>query len=201
MAKLIFADRFQCNGMNQSNRFKQTNAFAMQYGLLLGAWGIISLCVMGLSLRLPSLSFIAMLMSVGSPVIAVMLTSRFRKASATAEEGFSFGKGFLFAFMTGIYASIWVAVFVYVYMAYLDGGYFFNAYEAMVRQPEYAAQLEESGIMASLEPAGGLEAVIDAMRAIPPANYAGMVIYLTVLTSPVVSALVALVCRRRPAQW
>lgn len=187
--------------MNQSNRFKQTNAFAMQYGLLLGAWGIISLCVMGLSLRLPSLSLIAMLMSVGSPVIAVMLTSRFRKASATAEEGFSFGKGFLFAFMTGIYASIWVAVFVYVYMAYLDGGYFFNAYESMVRQPEYAAQLEESGIMASLEPAGGLEAVIDAMRAIPPANYAGMVIYLTVLTSPVVSALVALVCRRRPVRW
>ena len=41
--------------MNQSaNKFKQLNAFAMQYGIALGAWGILSLVTTGVSLKFTS---------------------------------------------------------------------------------------------------------------------------------------------------
>lgn len=170
----------------------------MQYGLLLGIWGILGLCVMGLSFKIPSLSIISTLMTIGSPIVAVFLTIRFRKAVIDIEEGFSFGRAFLFTFMTGIYASIWIAVFVYVYLAYMDGGYIFNAYEAMLTQPEYTAQLQESGFMSTINAAGGLDNFVDTMRSIPPANYAGMVIYMTIFSAPFISAIISAICRKAP---
>lgn len=181
-----------------TNKFKQTNAFAMQYGLALGVWGIACLCVMVVSLKVSSLSLISTLMTMGSPVVAGLLTARFRKAVMVPQEGFTFGRGFLFTFMEGIYAAIWIALFVYIYLAYFDHGYIFDTYEAILNRPEYAAELRNTGVMTTFDSAGGITAVIDAMRNTPPAQYAGMVLYTTVLFAPIISALIALICRRAP---
>lgn len=68
--------------MNQSaNKFKQLNAFAMQYGIALGAWGILSLVTTGVSLKITSLSLLSSIVTLASPVIAALLTSRFRKST------------------------------------------------------------------------------------------------------------------------
>ena len=107
--------------MNQSaNKFKQLNAFAMQYGIALGAWGMLSLVTTGVSLKITSLSLLSSIVTLASPVIAALLTSRFRKSTTTPEEGFTFGRAFLFVFTTGFYASIWIAAFVFLYLAYWD---------------------------------------------------------------------------------
>lgn len=186
--------------MNQNaNRFKQTNAFAMLYGLVLGAIGILSLCAMGLSLQISIFSFISTVLTIGSPIAAAYLTIRFRRAVMVETEGFSFGRGFLFTFMMGVYASIWVALFVFVYLAYLDGGSFFDIYEARLTQPELVAEMRRSGVLAQLADAGtSPTGLVDAMRAIPPAQYAAMVIYMSILAAPVFSAIIALIVRRSP---
>ena len=137
--------------MNQSaNKFKQLNAFAMQYGIALGAWGILSLVTTGVSLKITSLSLLSSIVTLASPVIAALLTSRFRKSTTTPEEGFTFGRAFLFVFTTGFYASIWIAAFVFLYLAYWDNGYIFNAYESLLSSPEYAGSMQQSGLMNSL---------------------------------------------------
>jgi len=186
--------------MNQNtNKFKQTNAFAMQYGVVLGIIGILSLCAMGLSFHISIFSFFSTLLTVGSPIVAALLTLRFRKAVMVETEGFSFGRGFLFTFMMGAYASIWVALFVFVYLAYIDNGAFFDAYEAMLTQPELVAEMRRSGVMEQLAAAGtNLTDIVATMRGISPAQYAGMVIYLSILAAPVISAIIALIARRSP---
>ena len=168
--------------MNQSaNKFKQLNAFAMQYGIALGAWGILSLVTTGVSLKITSLSLLSSIVTLASPVIAALLTSRFRKSTTTPEEGFTFGRAFLFVFTTGFYASICIAAFVFLYLAYWDNGYIFNAYESLLSSPEYAGSMQQSGLMNSLN-ANSVSDMIDAMRSISPAGYASSVIYMSFMT-------------------
>lgn len=184
--------------MNQSaNKFKQLNAFAMQYGIALGAWGILSLVTTGVSLKITSLSLLSSIVTLASPVTAALLTSRFRKSTTTPEEGFTFGRAFLFVFTTGFYASVWIAAFVFLYLAYWDNGYIFNAYESLLSSPEYAGSMQQSGLMNSLN-ANSVSDMIDAMRSISPAGYASSVIYMSFMTNPVISAIIALICRKSP---
>ena len=174
----------------------QTNAYAMQYGTLLGLWGIVSLVVLGASLSVPLLSSLSTLLFLGSPVCAGWLTVRFRREVSTAEEGFTFGRAFLFNFVQSIYASLLIALFVFVYLQCLDGGYIWSAYERMFAIPENKLLLEQSGL---LDQTGGSVAhFIEALQRIPAAQYAGMVIYMTLLSSPLFSALIALITKRRP---
>ena len=185
---------------NRGFNFKQANAFAMQYGLYLGLWGITSLAVFVMSLSMPALSLVSTTMMVCSLIIAARLTSRYRHQCATPGEGFSFGRGFLFTFLTGLYASLWIALIVFIYLAYFDHGHVFDAYERMLQQPEFQAELERSGVSAQLEAMsgdGGVTALVNAMRVIPPAVYATLIIYLTLLTAPFISAIIALINRRR----
>lgn len=177
------------------NKFKQTNAYAMQYGIFLGIWGILSLVIMGLSLKVTALSLLSTLTMLFSPVIATFLTIKFRKNILIENEGFTFGRGFIFTFIMGIYASIWIAAFVFIYLAYLDNGAIFNAYESLFNSPQYANELEQSGVLQSIN-ATSISDMIDAMRSISPANYAGMILYISFMTSPIFSAIIALVCRK-----
>lgn len=181
-----------------NNVFRQTNAFAMLYGLWLGLWGFLSLVFMVAAMVHPFLSFVNVLMFYGSPFFAAYLTVRFRRNVMVPESGFTFGRGFLFTFMMGIYASIWIAVGVYAYLAWFDHGYVFEVYEQVLSQPENAAQLTQGGMLDVLTQGKGISGMVDAMRAISPGNYAGMVIYLTFFSAPFFSALIALACRRAP---
>ncbi len=131
--------------MNENTlKFKQTNAFAMQYGLLLGLFAIAGVFMSVLSLQLPSLSFIGTLLTVGSPIFAGFLTTRFRSQVSTPEQGFSFARGFLFTLMLGLYASIWLSVFIYVYLVWFDHGHVFEHYDLMLSRPEYQAVFQRN---------------------------------------------------------
>ena len=60
------------------NNFRQTNAFAMQYGLLLGAWGLLSLAAFVQSFTNVYLSPVSSLMFLATPLLAGWMTFRFR---------------------------------------------------------------------------------------------------------------------------
>lgn len=186
---------------SNDNTFKQTNGFAMQYGVLLGLCGLAGLaCFVG-SFTTPFLSFFHLLLTLGSPVLAGYLTIRFRNAVMQPELGFSFGRGFGYTFLMGMYATLWIAVGVFVYLAYIDNGYIFDAYEKVLNQPEYVAQLRASGTWNVLQSAGGITKLVNNMRAISAASYAAGVIYMSLMVAPLISAVIALVCRKAPDGW
>lgn len=181
-----------------SSKFKQTNAFAMQYGIALGMWGILSMVIMALSLKVTSISLLSSIITFCSPLIAYILTVMFRKNVALPNEGFSFGRAFLFTFVMGFYASVWIALFVFIYLSYIDNGYIFNAYESLLSNQDYAGSLQQSGIIESVN-ASSISEMIDIMRNIPPANYAASIIYMSVLANPVISLVIAAICQRKPS--
>ena len=182
-----------------TSSFKQANAFAMQYGLLMGALGVITLAAFAGSLKFQWMSFITMAMTSISLFAAYMMTARYRDTVKTPDESFSVAQGFLFTFGVSIYASLWIALVVYLYLAYFDNGWIFDQYLSMVTSPEYTSELRRSGMEGQIKAmtgGGGMKAMVDALRSLPAVQYAGMVIYFTLLSSPIISLIIAFICRR-----
>ena len=182
------------------NTFQQTNAYAMQNGLWLGLWGWLSLVAFRYSFSSVLCSNLLMLMTLTGPVLGVVLTGRFRRSVAGANGAFSFGRGFTHTLFMGFYASIWVAVGIFVYLRYFDNGAIFSDYAAALSQHELQQALQESGLLEQLNAAsgeGGLEGLPDALRSVGPAGYAAASLYMAMFATPVIALFVGIVCRRK----
>ena len=182
------------------NAFQQTNAYAMQNGLWLGLWGWLSLVAFRYSFSSVLCSNLLMLMTLTGPVLGVVLTGRFRRSVAGANGAFSFGRGFTHTLFMGFYASIWVAVGIFVYLNYFDNGAIFSDYAAALSQPELQQALQESGLLEQLNAAsgeGGLEGLPDALRSVGPAGYAAASLYMAMFATPLIALFAGAVCRRK----
>ena len=183
-----------------NNTFQQTNAYAMQNGLWLGLWGWLSLVAFRYSFSSVLCSNLLMLMTLAGPVLGVVLTWRFRRSVAGLDGAFSFGRGFTHTLFMGFYASIWVAVGIFVYLRYFDNGAIFSDYAAALSQPELQQALQESGLLEQLNAAsgeGGLEGLPDALRSVGPAGYSAASLYMAMFATPVIALFVGFVCRRK----
>lgn len=189
--------------MERKDTFRQANAYAMTHGIVLGAWGIATLLLTVVSLQRPLFAFATDTLLVLSPFVAAALTIRFRQKTCRPGEAFSFGSGYIHTMLEGLYACVWIALGVFVYFSYMDGGAFFDSLEAMFAQPEsqeLVARLDGMGYFDDLYAATGAEnmgQVVGALRELSPANYAGMVVSTTLFTAPVISLFVALLTMRR----
>ena len=101
--------------------FAQINAFAMQNGLILGAWVLLAQWAFIGSFTYSVLSIVSLFMMLFAPILLYLLTKKFRTAVAPTGV-FTITQGFLHALLTTVYASTWVAIGVYVYLTYFDGG-------------------------------------------------------------------------------
>lgn len=183
-----------------NNTFQQTNAYAMQNGLWLGLWGWLSLVAFRYSFSSVLCSNLLMLMTLTGPVLGVVLTGRFRRSVAGADGAFTFGRGFTHTLFMGFYASIWVAVGIYVYLRYFDNGAIFSDYAAALSRPELQQALQESGLLEQLNAAsgeGGLEGLPDALRSVGPAGYAAASLYMAMFATPLIALFAGAVCRRK----
>lgn len=183
-----------------NNTFQQTNAYAMQNGLWLGLWGWLSLVAFRYSFSSVLCSNLLMLMTLAGPVLGVVLTGRFRRSVAGADGAFTFGRGFTHTLFMGFYASIWVAVGIFVYLNYFDNGAIFSDYAAALSRPELQQALQESGLLEQLNAAsgeGGLEGLPDALRSVGPAGYAAASLYMAMFATPLIALFAGAVCRRK----
>ncbi len=189
--------------MEHTDKMKDVNSYAMTHGILLGAWGVATFFVAVLALSRPLFSFTSDFLLILSPFFATALTIRYRQKTTPPGEGFGFGRGYVHTLLTGLYACVWIALTVYIYLKFFDGGAVFDAFAALVSQPENAAlfeQLEGLGYLEDIYAATGaknMTEVVDIMRELSPANYAGMIVSTTLITAPIISAIIALFTMRR----
>lgn len=182
---------------------RQNNAFAMQSGLFLGLWSIAAMACIFYGVRYVLPGNIGQLLALGSPFLATFLTIRFRSVVCAPGQGFSFGTAYLHVLLMGIYAGIWVALFVYIYFAFLDNGQFYLACVDILSRPEMAdmvKELEQSDSFQQLQAtndAATIQDMLGAFQSLTPATHAGSIISLTFFTAPVISAIIALVTMRR----
>lgn len=185
--------------MQNNDIIKQVNNYAMQNGVVLGLFGIATLAAFKWSLTSPFLGVLFEVMLFASPVLAAMLTFQFRRATVGNAAPFSFARGFLHALFMGFYASIWIALVVFIYLRYFDHGTIFTAYEQMLNTPAMQEYIRQSGMnaqLAEIAGEGGIKGLTEAMQAIPPATYAALFLYFPLIIGPFISAVIGLICRR-----
>ena len=187
--------------METPSTFAQTNAFAMQNGLFLGLWSIVGLCLAMGGIKSVLLSGLGQFLLYASPFFAAWLTLRFRKTVTEPTEPFSFGRGYIHTLLMGLYAGLWIAIFVYVYFRFLDGGQLWNLYAARLASPEMepvVKQIEASGVLRDMQTGANIsvDTLMENLRALPPASYSASVVSMTLFSAPVVSLFIGLVARR-----
>ena len=185
----------------QSNNdiIKQANAFAMRNGIVLGIFGILSLYVFKLSFWYPFFSTLFGVMLLGSPVLGAFLTFKYRKLTIRPQEGFSFFHGFLHSLLMGLYASIWIALAIFIYLKYFDHGAIFAAYEQSLSTPQMTQQLYNSGLMSTLNEitnGHGVKGIGETMKHLGAAPYASMAIYSSLIFGPVISVIIGLLAMK-----
>lgn len=179
--------------------FRQTNAYAMQNGIILGVWSSLSLaCFIG-GLTTPIFNTLWMLTFLGIPVVTWILTLRFRSIVGL-DVSFPFSRGFMHAFLTLLYCAVWAGVVTFVYMQFFDNGYLFDCYVERLTDPELTKAMDAAGMTQQIKEAtGGLSAVdvVNEMRHVGAGNYAALIIYTYMLTSPIIAVVVGLLSMRR----
>lgn len=179
--------------------FRQTNAYAMQNGVILGIWAVVCQACFVAGLSRPAFSTLWMLLLIGIPVVTCLLTFRFRK-TVGLDINFSFSRGFMHSFLSLMYAAVWAGVATFVYLQFFDNGYIFDCYAKNFSDPAAVKMMTETGMMEQIKEATGgrtLTDIINEMRSIGAGNYAAMIIYGYMLTSPIISVLVGLLCIHR----
>lgn len=179
--------------------FKQTNAFSMQSGILLGLFAIITQVCFVISLKIPLFSTIWLVMLINIPIFAIFLTAKFRREVAP-NCPFSFSRGFTHTLLIMLYAGVWAGIATYVYLTFFDKDYMFDAYQASLTAPETVKAIQESGLERQIkEMTGGLNLIqfIDEMRKLSSAHYAASIVYFYLLTSPFIAILGGLFNIRR----
>lgn len=179
--------------------FRQTNAYAMQNGVIVGLWAIVCQGCFVAGLSRPLCSTIWMIMLLGLPVVVWLLTLRFRKIVGL-DVNFTFSRGFMHAFLTLMYAAVWAGVATFVYLQFFDHGYIFDCYARNFSDPATVKMMTESGMLEQIKEATGGNTPLDLineMRTIGAGNYAALIIYSYMLTSPIISVLVGLLSIHR----
>lgn len=177
----------------------EINTCSMQGGVVLGVFGILSLVVFRWSFVIPFFSTLFGVMMIASPILATFLTLRYRNLNYGVREPFSFAQGFFYTVFMGFYASVWIALFTYVYLQYFDHGRIFADYALSINTLEMKAYLLQSGLDAEISKMSGehgVKGLVDAMQSVGAATYAAMSVYFALIFGPVISALIALVARR-----
>lgn len=185
--------------MRQIN-FKQTNAFAMQNGMIQGVYSILTLSVFVAGLSTPLLSYVHLILLLNFPILACFLTARFRR-EVSPHFTFSFSRGFSHTLLTVLYAGLWAGVGTFVYIAFFDNGHIFDLYQAQVSRPEMVQVLETSGMNRQIADATGGKTIvqlIDELRTISSGTYAALIVYFHLLSSPLIAILGGVVNIRRP---
>jgi len=187
--------------METKSNFTQTNAFAMQNGLFLGLWSIAGLCLAMGGINSVLLSGLGQFLLYASPFFAAWLTLRFRKTVTEPTEPFSFGRGYIHTLLMGLYAGLWIAIFVYVYFRFLDGGQLWSLYAERLASPEMepvVKQIEESGVLRDMQTGSAISVndLMDNLKALPPASYSASVVSFTLFSAPIISLFIGLATRR-----
>lgn len=193
--------------MQETNSVRIANQHAMQDGITLGLFGLMTLGVFKASLTHPFYSTLFGVMLLGGPVLALVLTLYFRRKTTDQSSPFSFSQGFFHALFTGFYASIWVALGIFVYLQYFDHGSLFAAWQKSLESPAMEAYMQNPEISQSINEitnGKGIGVLGETMQRIGAANYAALSIYATIAVNPFIAIVCGLIARRSrrvPPPW
>jgi len=178
--------------------FRQTNAFAMQYGAIMGLYVFAAEACFVLGLKIGGLMTLQTLLTLAYPAVIIWLAFRFRKQ---VSEGlpYSFGRGFFFTLLVVLYSGIWASLAALIYLQFFDGGYMFQTYLEVISRPDTVKAMQASGLTAQIQASsGGLTPaqIVEQLQHTPASVFAATILYFFILTAPVFSLVAGLFTMR-----
>lgn len=181
----------------QPGQFRQTNAFAMSYALLFGIYWIAGmLCfVNSFSFQGASLGF--MFLFVTTPLLGLYLVFRFR--NSVCGGTLPFVRGYLFAILLYFYAALLLALAVYAYFKFFDGGDFFGRYVQYLDSPEVKRMFASGGMdkLTGGISLGEMKNVAEAFQDLSPVTIAANILDFSIFAGLILSLPTALLAMRR----
>lgn len=173
--------------------FAQANAFAMQHGIFMGIYLIVTLATLVNGLLNPTASLISTALIVAYPFVIGRFTFSFRRTVAPTER-FTIFRGFMYALFTMLYAAIWAAIATYLYMQFFDNGYLVNTLLTAVSNPQTQELLKANPAFADMEAQTGMSITdtIRQMQNISPAYYAETLLYMNITLAPITALIIGL---------
>ena len=171
----------------------------MQNGIILGIYGILTFAIFIAGLSSPLLSTFNMVLTLNFPVFAIFLTARFRRTVAPNFR-FSFARGFTHTLLCVLYAGIWVSIATFVYFQFIDNGHMTDIFQQRINSPEFVELMKQTNydsIIKQSSNGASLQEIIEMLRNTSAASYAGLTMYIFILSAPLISILGGLFNIRR----
>ena len=178
--------------MVSPEEYIQLKAFARQDGALLALLWIGALICYIQGLTSPLMGMRALILIVVSPFFAA---SRLRHFRNYAREGIiSFRRGYAYLVLTFFYGGLLLAAAIYVYFAFIDGGYLMAKLSDSVQSEEGRRILQSYGM---LEQMNEQLKMLSAMR---PIDYALNMLTVNIMTGLFLGLPIAAMMQRKTAK-
>ena len=154
------------------NLKKQTNAFAMQSGMMFGLlWCVSFLFLVSGS---PSMNTLSHLLIFSTPFFGFWFARKFRK-DVENDGKVSFGRGYFFSLLLYLYATAVLAIASYLYFRFIDHGAFAQHNIALLDTPDVKQIFNMPEMQKQM---GGLTLadIKELFRVLTPTTFAAIVI-------------------------
>ncbi|MCR5680742.1 MAG: DUF4199 domain-containing protein [Prevotella sp.] len=124
--------------------YTQLKAFARVDGLWMGLLWVSSFVCYLLGLSSPGLGLVAMILAIVTPFLAFRRLKRYR--DEVADGVLSFMRGWGYVVLLFMYGSLILAAVQFVYFAFIDKGFFANAFANMMADTQTNAAIADMGL-------------------------------------------------------
>ena len=169
--------------------YVQLKAVARIDGALLFVVWVASFACYVVGLTNPLFTMLAFVLMVISPFFVCKRLGKFR------DEGrggiISMSRGWMYSIYVFFYASILLALALYVYFAYIDQGYLMLMFTQALSSPEMKQMLEQSGLQQAMKDG------LDTMGQMRPIDYALNVLTVNIMAGIVLGLPIGALMQRR----
>ncbi len=171
------------------NRTNILQRNAMLLGTYMGIYWILKFILFPLMLRMPSLSFLFLGLTLGVPFMGYYFVRMYRNQVCGGVIGFL--HAWVFTFFMYMFAALITAVAHYVYFRFIDHGFVLDTYEWQVEQ------LLNSGIKEFSESGEVLQEALESVRSLTPIEITMQMISWNLFCGAVLAVPTALFVKRR----
>ena len=185
--------------MTNNETLRQTNAFAMLYGLKFGLYWCFGFFCAVKGIGGGTLSTLGMMVIISTPFMGCYLAHRF-ESQVRPDGPVSYGKAYLYSALLYFYAATILALIAYIYFRWFDGGRFVDSFMAVQNTPEMQEAMRVSGMQQYLDTIvaqSGFTDLGEMLRSITPAEIAASLFNMNIFLGLLLSLITALVGKTR----
>ncbi|MBQ0090554.1 MAG: DUF4199 domain-containing protein [Prevotellaceae bacterium] len=180
--------------------FRQSNAYAMQYGLYLGLYWIVGMVALANGLSSYLAGYLYLFILIGTPFLGCFLTKKFRNNVAD-DYKVTYFRGFSFSFLMYLYGFIILTMATYLYFEFIDRGQFIEANIALMQRPEIKEVFESPEIKSQIDEAlaqSNVGSIEELLRMLTPKVLAANTLDVGIFLSLIMAFPTALVMIIKP---